>query len=63
VLLNRQLETLNGLSAAQTEQQLVANKIQRDTLADAINFSGNVDTAATSQPTAWGGSATTITNW
>ena len=38
VLLNRQLETLNSLSAAQTEEQLVANKIQRDALADAIDF-------------------------
>jgi hypothetical protein len=63
VLLNRQIETLNSLSAAQTEQQLVANKIQRDALADAINFSGAVDTAMAAQPAAWGKSASTITSW
>ena len=63
VLLNRQLETLNSLSAAQTEGQLVANKIQRDVLADAINFNGQVDSATVNQATVWGGSANTIQNW
>jgi len=63
VLLNRQLETLNSLSAAQTEGQLVANKVQRDALADAINFSGQVDSATANQATVWGGSAATIQSW
>jgi hypothetical protein len=63
VLLNRQLETLNSLSAAQAEGQLVANKIQRDVLADAINFNGQVDFATANQATAWGASAATIQNW
>ena len=63
VLLNRQLETLNSLSAAQTEGQLVANKMQRDVLADAINFNGQVDSATANQATVWGGSAATIQNW
>lgn len=63
VLLNRQLETLNSLSAAQTEEQLVANKIQRDVLADAINFNGQLDSATANQANAWGGSAATISNW
>ena len=62
-LLNRQLETLNSLAAAQTEGQLVANKVQRDVLADAINFNGQVDSATANQATVWGGSAATIQSW
>ena len=63
VLTNRQLEDLNALITTQAEQQIVANKIQRDALADAINFDSQFQTALATQPIAWGGSAATIQNW
>jgi hypothetical protein len=63
VLTNRQLEDLNALMTTQAEQQIVSNKIQRDELADAINFDSQFQAAQASQPTMWGGSAATIQNW
>jgi type IV secretion system protein TrbJ len=63
VLLNRQMEDTNALLTSQTEQQLVANKIQRDALGDAINLYGQIDQTVATQPTAWGNSAATIQGW
>lgn len=60
VLLNRQIEDLNAVTTTQAEQQIVANKIQRDNLADAVNFYGFVDLAGVS---VWGNSALTIQSW
>lgn len=63
VLTNRQLEDSNALNTTVAEQLLISNKIQRDSLADDINFNGQVENTIASQPTGWGGSAQTISNW
>ena len=64
VLTNRQLEDLNAVVTTQAEQSIVANKIARDNLADAINLYAQFDTTVATQPIAWGGDpASTITNW
>jgi hypothetical protein len=64
VLTNRQLEDLNAVVTTQAEQSIVANKIERDNLADAINLYAQFDMTVASQPIAWGGDpASTITNW
>ena len=64
MLTNRQLEDLNAVVTTQAEQSIVANKIERDNLADAINLYAQFDMTVASQPIAWGGDpASTITNW
>jgi hypothetical protein len=64
VLTNRQLEDLAALMTTQAEQQIFANKIQRDALADAINFDSQFQAAQAGQPNMWGGdAASAIQNW
>lgn len=63
VLLNRQVEDLAAVQTTSAEQQILANKVTRDNLADAVNFFSLQDQTVVSQPVAWGNSAQTIMNW
>jgi hypothetical protein len=63
VLLNRQVEDLAAVQTTSAEQQILANKVTRDNLADAVNLFSLQDQTVVAQPVAWGNSAQTIMNW
>lgn len=63
VLANRQQENANALLTTIAEQQILTNKIQRDTLADNLNVMTAADNVTASEATQWGGSAATITGY
>ena len=57
VLSNRQAEDANALLTTIAEQQILTNKIQRDTLAADLNVMTIRDNAIASQAIGWGGDA------
>jgi hypothetical protein len=57
VLSNRQAEDANALLTTIAEQQILTNKIQRDTLADNLNVMSIRDNYIAAEPTGWGGDA------
>jgi hypothetical protein len=57
VLTNRQAENANALLTTIAEQQILTNKIQRDTLADNLNVMSVRDNYIATEPTGWGGDA------
>jgi hypothetical protein len=57
VLSNRQAEDANALLTTIAEQQILTNKIQRDTLADNLNVMSVRDSYIAAEPTGWGGDA------
>jgi type IV secretion system protein TrbJ len=63
VLANRQQEDANALLTTIAEQQILANKVQRDVLADNLNVMTTADNYTASEPTQWGGSAATIAEY
>ena len=56
-------QTTNDVVTSLLEQQTVANKIQRDTLADHLNFLNQTDQYMVSEATAWGGASQAISNY
>ena len=59
----RQQQTAATLGTSLLEQQTIANKLQRDQLADRLNFLGKVDAYTASEPVAWGNAAESLKNW
>jgi hypothetical protein len=57
VLANRQAEDANALLTTIAEQQILINKIQRDTLADNLNVLTVRDNYIAGEATQWGGDA------
>jgi hypothetical protein len=57
VLSNRQAEDANALLTTIAEQQILTNKIQRDTLADNLNVMSVRDNYIAAEATGWGGDA------
>ncbi len=57
VLANRQAEDEDALLTTIAEQQILANKIQRDALADNLNVMSIRDQYIATSPTCWGGDA------
>lgn len=58
-----ELRAHNMLSSCIAQQQMIANKIQRDQIADHLNFVGEVSDRNQVADLAWGNSAATITNY
>ena len=63
VLQNRQAQNENALMTTMAEQQLLANKMNRDNVADSIKIMTDRDNALVNDGSAWGGSAATIANY
>jgi hypothetical protein len=63
MLYNRQLQDSNVLLTAIAEQQIMTNKVQRDTIASNLNVMAARDSFVASEPTGWGGSAATISGY
>ena len=59
----RQQQTNGTLATSLLEQQLIANKFQRDQLADRMNFTNDFQKAAVVHPVTWGGASQTIQNF
>src|ERR1700685_3950178 len=55
--------TQSAIQSCEVEQQIIANKIQRDAIATQMNFLGQVDQYTVSESAAWGGSAQAISNY
>ena len=60
---NNELMAQGQINSCIAQQLTLANKIQRDNMAEAMNFSDDVTFAQNTQLTAWGNSAQTISNW
>jgi hypothetical protein len=56
-------QTTNNVITSLLEEQTIANKINRDTLADHLNFLNQTDQYMVSETTAWGGAAQAISNY
>ena len=56
-------QTTNNIVTSLLEQQTIANKVQRDNLADHLNFLNQTDQYMVSEPTAWGGASQAILNY
>jgi hypothetical protein len=63
VLANRQRQDSNALLTSIAEQQILTNKIQRDSLAANLNTMAVRDNYIATEPTQWGGSAATIAGY
>jgi type IV secretion system protein TrbJ len=59
----RQQQTNGTIATSLLEQQTIANKLQRDQLADRLNFTDDFQQAAVSQPVTWGNASQTIQNF
>jgi hypothetical protein len=55
-------QTTNDVMTSLLEQQTIANKIQRDSLADHLNFEYQIDQYLVSQGPQWGGAAQAISS-
>jgi len=60
---NNELRSQSTIAACLAQQQMLANKIQRDQIANALNFEGEVRDLNTVADLNWGGSAATITSY
>ncbi len=60
---NNELRSQSGIAACLAQQQMLANKIQRDQIASALDFQGQVKDLNAVSDLNWGGSADTITNY
>jgi hypothetical protein len=60
---NNELLAQGQINSCIAQQLTLTNKIQRDNMAETMNFSDDVTFAQNTQPTAWGNSAQTISNW
>lgn len=56
-------QTANNTLVSLLEQQTIANKIQRDTIADHMNFMSQMDQYSVSEPYAWGNAAEAISGY
>lgn len=56
-------QTTNNLVTSLLEQQTIANKIQRDAIADHLNFLNQADQYMVSEGPAWGNAAQAISNY
>ena len=61
--IGNELRAQSGIAACLAQQQMLANKIQRDQIASALNFQGEVRDLNAVSDWNWGGSADTITNY
>ena len=59
----RQQQTNGTIGTSLLEQQTIANKLQRDQLADRLNFTNDFQQAAVAQPVTWGNASQTIQNF
>jgi hypothetical protein len=55
--------TQSMIQSCEVQQQIIANKIQRDQIANRLNFMGQVDQYAVSEPAMWGDAAASISNY
>ena len=54
-------QTTNNLITSLLEQQTIANKVQRDSLADHLNYESQMDQYLVAEGPHWGGAAQAIT--
>jgi hypothetical protein len=59
----RQVQSQNALLTTMAEQGMIANKIQRDRIAEQINSQATQDHYAATAPVAWGETARTISSY
>ena len=55
--------TQSMIHSCEVEQQIIANKIQRDQIANRLNFMGQVDQYSVSEASMWGDAAGSISNY
>ena len=55
--------TQSMIQSCEVQQQIIANKIQRDQIANRLNFMGQVDQYAVSEAPMWGNAASSISNY
>jgi len=56
-------QTQNNAAVSLLEQQMIANKIQRDALADHMNFNNQINQYTASESPAWGNAAQTFSTY
>jgi len=55
--------TQSMIHSCEVEQHIIANKIQRDQIANRLNFMGQVDQYSVSEASMWGDAAGSISNY